>query len=297
MSGNRASQTSDGLFTTERNDTYPYIDSKKVNLKGKNVFITGASKGLGKATAISFAQAGASGIALGARSSLEPVVQEVLQAAKNAGHPEPRISTVSLDVTNRESVDAAAKKVSQDLDGRIDILINNAGYFAELKAIQDIDPDKWWRNYEVNVKGPFLVFRAFHPLLLKSSLKILINVVSVGAIMTLPLSSAYGPSKLATLRITEQINQDNGEGKEGILAIAVHPGGVMTEMGKLLPEELHVLLPDTPQLSGDTLAWLGAERREWLGGRYVSANWDMEELSGKKEEIVKRDLLKMRLAV
>lgn len=284
-------------MSTDRTDTYPYIDPKKANLKGKNVFITGASRGLGKATAISYAQAGASGIALGARSSLEPVVQEVLQAAKNAGHPEPRITAVSLDVTSRESVDAAAKKVSQDLDGRVDILINNAGYFFELQEIQDIDPDEWWRMWEVNVKGPYLVFRAFHPLLLKSSLKILVNVVSVGAVVLLPLSSAYGPSKLATLRITEQINQDNGEGKDGILAIAVHPGGVLTDMGKLLPEHLHELLPDTPQLSGDTLAWLGAERREWLGGRYVSANWDLEELSGKKEEIVEKDLLKVRLAV
>lgn len=290
-------QTSGGLVSTERSDTYPYIDPKKANLKGKNVFITGASKGLGKATAISYAQAGASGIALGARSSLESVAQEVLQAAKNAGHPEPRIATVSLDVTSRESVEAAAKQISQDLDGSIDILVNNAGYLAEFKDIQDMDPDEWWRTYEVNVKGPYLVFRAFYPLLLKSSLKILINVVSVGAFIMLPQSAAYGSSKLATVRITEQINQDNGEGKDGILAIAVHPGGVMTDMGKVLPEHLYSLLPDTPELSGDILAWLGAERREWLGGRYVSANWDMEELSAKKEEIVKRDLLKVQLAV
>ena len=220
-----------------------------------------------------------------------------MEAAKNAGHPEPQITTVNLDVVSRESVEAAAKQVSRDLDGRIDILVNNAGYFAELTSIQDSDPDEWWRNYEVNVKGPYLVFRAFHPLLLKSSLKIVINVISIGAVTTLPGNSAYGPSKLATLRVTEHINQDNGEGKDGILAIAVHPGGVMTEMGSRLPEDLHHLLPDTPELSGDTIAWLGAERREWLGGRYVSAAWDMEELSAKKDEIVKRDLLKVRLAV
>jgi hypothetical protein len=82
-----------------------------------------------------------------------------------------------------------------------------------------------------------------------------------------------------------------------MVAIAVRPGGVMTELAANMPEVMHHLLVDTPQLAGDTLAWLGSERREWLGGRYVNAAWDMEELSGKKDDIVKRDLLKVRMAV
>ncbi|EOA85113.1 uncharacterized protein SETTUDRAFT_179657 [Exserohilum turcica Et28A] len=285
------------FVSTKRHDTYPYIDPKNFNLKGKHVFITGASKGLGKATALSYAQAGASSIALGARSSLESVAQEVVEAAKSAGHPAPRITTLSLDVTSEESVEAAANQVSKDFDGRIDILINNAGYLSTLKPIPESTPSEWWRMFEVNLKGPYLVFRAFYPLLLKSSLKIVINVVSVGGITTLPHNNAYGTSKMAMIRVTEFINQDHGEGKDGIVAVAVHPGAIPTDMGLGLPEYMHTHLIDTPALAGHTLLWLGAERREWLGGRYVSACWDLEELSAKKEEIMKKDFLKMRLKI
>ncbi|KNG44456.1 GMC oxidoreductase [Stemphylium lycopersici] len=283
------------FVTTDRHDTYPYINPKNVNLQGKNVLITGASKGIGKVTAVSYAKAGASSIALGARSSLESVVKDVLEAAKSAGHPEPRIVTFNIDVTSQESVEAAAKKVSSEFDGRLDILINNAGYLSDFAAIPDSDPLEWWRSYEVNVKGTYLVTHAFWSLLLASSSKIIINVASIGAVTTAPHNSAYGTSKSAAMRFTEYINQDHGEGNEGMVAIAVHPGGVQTELGLGMPEHMHGFLVDTSELAGDTLLWLGAERREWLGGRYVSANWDLEELSAKKEEIVKRDLLKLRM--
>jgi NAD(P)-dependent dehydrogenase (short-subunit alcohol dehydrogenase family) len=202
-----------------------------------------------------------------------------------------------LDVTSRTSVEAAAKDVSKTFDGKLDILINNAGYLAGFAGIPDSDPDEWWRDWEVNVKGTYLVTRAFWPLLLASPLKIIINIASIGAVLTVPQNSSYASAKLATLRFTEYINQDHGKGKDGMLTIAVHPGAVKTELALRMPEAIHEVLVDTPALAGDTLAWLGCERRVWLGGRYVSATWDMEELSGRREEIVKGDLLKVRLAV
>lgn len=71
----------------------------------------------------------------------------------------------------------------------------------------------------------------------------------------------------------------------------------MTDLAKGMPEVMMPYLVDTPELAGDTICWLGAERREWLGGRYVSANWDMEEVCGRRAEIEKGDLLKMRIAI
>jgi NAD(P)-dependent dehydrogenase (short-subunit alcohol dehydrogenase family) len=266
-------------------------------LSGKSVLITGASKGVGKATAISYAKAGASFIALAARSSLSTIAQEVKDAATHAGRPEPKILTISLDVTDRASVSAAAQQVSTAFDNRLDILINNAGYLSSFSSIADSDPDEWWRDWEVNVKGVYLVTRAFWPLLLASTLKTIINVSSIGAVAIPPMSSAYGSTKLAVLRFTEYIEQDHGVAKDGLCAISVHPGGVLTELAQNMPKEMHGWLKDTPELAGDTLTWLGAERREWLAGRYVSATWDMGELEGRKEEIVQGDLLKVRLAV
>lgn len=93
---------------------------------GHYVFITGASKGVGRATAISFAKAGAAGIAIGARSSLDDVEKEIVAAAKAAGKPTPKILKLKLDVQNYDEVKNAAKLTEQEF-GKVDILINNAG--------------------------------------------------------------------------------------------------------------------------------------------------------------------------
>lgn len=284
-------------FTKDRHDTYAYIEPSRVDLTGKYVLITGAAGGIGRATATSYARAGASRIAIADLSSLDDVVQEIKEAAANSKHPEPIVIPVKLDVTDRASVQAAVKPILEAFDGRLDVLINNAGYLSRSVGIPDTDPDDWWRDFEVNVKGVYLMTHTFWPLLLKSSTKIILNLGSIAAVSNTPLCSSYGSAKLAVLRFTEYIVQDHGEGKDGILAIAVHPGGIKTKLGANLPEELHDYLIDTPQLAGDTLMWLGAERREWLAGRYVSSCWDMEELEGRREEIVKGDLLKVKLAL
>lgn len=283
---------------TIHHDTYPGIDPTKLDLKGKHIFITGASKGVGKAAAISFAKAGATAIALGARSPLSAVVEATKLAALQAGHQEPRILSLHLDVTDRASVEAAAKKTSDAFGGRVDILLNNAGYLADYTSLVDTDPDEWWHEYAVNMKGPYLVTRAFLPLLLASPHKVLLNVSSIGALMIGACSSAYATSKLALLRFTEIVDLEHGPGtQDGVLAIGVHPGGVKTELALHLPERYHAGLVDTPELAGDALVWLTGERREWLAGRYVSVNWDVGELEGRKGEIVKGDLLKVRMAV
>ena len=64
-----------------------------------------------------------------------------------------------------------------------------------------------------------------------------------------------------------------------------------------IPEHYHSLLCDTPELCGDSIAWLAAEKRDWLAGRYVSVRWDMKELLAKREKIETGDLLKVRMDV
>jgi hypothetical protein len=64
-----------------------------------------------------------------------------------------------------------------------------------------------------------------------------------------------------------------------------------------MPEELKFVFTETAELPADTVVWLTAEKRAWLGGRYVNATWDMEQLEEKKDAIVKGDKLKVKLDV
>lgn len=84
---------------------------------------------------------------------------------------------------------------------------------------------------------------------------------------------------------------------QGLLAISLDPGGVFTDMAANSPAHIQALLIDTPELSADTLVWLTKDRKEWLAGRVMIVNWDVEELVAKKEEVVKGDKLKVRLVV
>lgn len=86
-------------------------------------------------------------------------------------------------------------------------------------------------------------------------------------------------------------------GSKGILPIAIHPGGVLTQMATGVPEEYKSLMEDTAELAADFVVWLTKERKEWLSGRYISCKWDAIELEGKKYEIVEGDNLKVRMAV
>jgi NAD(P)-dependent dehydrogenase (short-subunit alcohol dehydrogenase family) len=279
---------------TIHHDTYAAIDPTKANLTGKSVFITGASKGVGKATAISYARSGASKIAVAARSSLSSVKEDVIAAAQNAGKPEPEVLCLELDVSDVKSVDNAARTVGEKW-GSLDILVNNAGYLESWKPIAETDPEAWWMSWEINVKGVYLVTRALLPLLLKGELKTIVNLSSIGAHRDRPGASGYQTSKFAVLRFSEFIISEYGE--QGILAFSLHPGGILTELASNMPSHMHAMLDDTVELAGDTINWLTNERREWLNGRYISCNWDVDELVEKKESIVKGDLLKVRMAV
>ncbi|KAK6338421.1 hypothetical protein TWF730_002483 [Orbilia blumenaviensis] len=282
-------------FVKYHHDTYPAINPLNTNLSGKSVVITGASKGVGYATALSFAAAGCSKIAIAARSPLDKLHDEILLTARNAGRGPPLIVSQAVDVTSEEDVKSFAETVTEKFNNKLDILINNAGYLEEWTPISESQSDEWWKTWEINIKGLYLCSKYFIPLVLNSETKTVINVSSNGAHNTTYGASAYQTSKFAVCRLAEFMTNDYWE--RGLVAMAVHPGSVMTELAKGMPEYMHELLVDTPQLPADTMVWLGSERREWLAGRFVCTNWDIEELEGKKRDIEDGDLLKFRLVV
>ncbi|KAI1386833.1 NAD(P)-binding protein [Hypoxylon trugodes] len=267
-----------------------------MDFKGKAVFINGASRGLGRSMSVSFAKAGASMIALGARSDLSVTIAEMKAAVSSLGRPDPQILPINFDVTDRKSVEEAAAQVEKNF-GRIDIIINNSGKF-EWATILESDPDEWWKTFKVNL-GCYLVAHAFVPLMLKGGNKTIVTVSSVGAHLKIPGLNAYQISKMAVLRLSEFIVEEYGD--KGVLAYCIHPGNIVTELlaGGLdsLDPIYRPVFTETAELSADSLVYLTSQKRDWLGGRYINVTWDLPELMDKKDEIVQGDKLKIKLVI
>lgn len=279
------------------NDVYPDIQaSTKANLSSRSVLITGTATpgGVGRATALAFAEAGASTIVLADVLDFGNLEDEIYAAARAARKPVPKILVFQMDVTNVNSVANTAREIEAEVGG-LDILINNAGYLAPYDTLTEADPDTFWRPWDVNLKGTFNVTRAYLPLMLNKSggLKTVVNLSSIGALIAVPGGGSYRTSKLAVLRWTEVLQLDYED--QGLLAYCIHPGAIMSKLAENLPVSLQRTLQDKPELAANTLAWLTQERRPWLGGRYVSCTWDMPELMSRREEIFKGDKLKMRM--
>lgn len=208
-------------------DTYPAIDPSQADLTGKAVFVTGGSRGLGRVMVLSFARAGASFIAVGARSDLSHVAKDTAAAALSANRPAPKFLAIKLDIADPQSVTDAAAAVEKEF-GRCDIVVNNAGVIGNFALIGDSNPDVWWSVLEVNLRGPYLISHAFLPLLLKTGDAYVVNVSSVGAHLVGPTLSAYQTSKLAVLRFTQFLDAEYAG--RGIISFAIHPGNIPTDI-------------------------------------------------------------------
>ena len=256
--------------------------------------MSGASKGVGRAAAISFVKAGVAAIAIAARSDLSSLEREMQEAAIAAGKPVPHIESIHLDILDLQSVERAAQ-ITSDAFGRLDVLINNAGAMEVFESTLDSNPDQWWQTWTVNVRGTFLLTRALLHLMLKGGDKQIVMLTSIGAFMPTSGGSGYQISKLALLRYTDYLNIEYGA--QGVVAYGLHPGAIPTDIGLTMPRFLHAKLIDKPELAADTMVFLVSEKREWLRGRYISCTWDMPEFLEKREEIVSEDKLKMKLVL
>jgi NAD(P)-dependent dehydrogenase (short-subunit alcohol dehydrogenase family) len=280
---------------------YPAIDPKaalKGSASGKIIFIAGASQGIGQATAVAFAQAGAQAIYLTARSekALLKTKTQVRQA-----NSETQCEYMVCDVTDEEQVQASIKDCVAKFGG-IDVVDSNAGYLNQWKKIGESDTSSWWKTWEVNLKGTYYVIRYTMSHLIESAKKHsargstgghLILISSIGAQLVRPTASDYQTTKHAINRLCEFVNVDHGG--EGIKCFSVHPGGVLTVLAKNMPKELHANLVDEPDLAAGFIVWLCSGQADWAKGRYLSSNWDIDELTQLKDQIVEDDLLVNRL--
>ncbi|MCP4762174.1 MAG: SDR family oxidoreductase, partial [archaeon] len=146
---------------------YSEIDPRttlKGSASGKTIFLSGASQGIGRATAVAFAQAGAEAIYLIARSEkkLEETKSKIMKA-----NPKTQCTYMICDVTHADQVKAAVEDCVTKFGG-IDVADANAGVLDKWDKIGESDITRWWRSWEVNLKGTYYVARFCLPYLIKS---------------------------------------------------------------------------------------------------------------------------------
>ncbi|KAF2424523.1 NAD(P)-binding protein [Tothia fuscella] len=270
-------------------DVYPAVDPRNAELSkaGKIVLVTGASRGLGRhGISFAFAHAGAKAIIITARKIEALAETEALIKKIN---PDVEVLKVALEVTNEDSVKAAFKTIGERYS-TVDILVNNAGLFGSSdQPLASADPLAWWGDFEVNVRGTFLVTKHFLTFIGPEKKDAHLIYLSSGAgLMVIPGGSAYSITKLADLQMAAFAAAENPHLK----VMAFHPGIVLTDMAT---EMFKPYAKDTPELSGAVINWLASEQAGFLSGRYITANWDVKEIIARKDEIVEKNLLTVGL--
>jgi len=271
---------------TSHRDPYPALSpSKPENAQGgKLIIITGGGSGIGAAAAKIWAEAGASGIVIAARSAdkIEQVAQELKLI-----NPGLTVLTVPTDVTNEKDVQNLYVQVQQKFGRHADVLLNVAGYMEDAKIIGEQDVDTWFKGFEVNVKGFYSVVHHYIKSQpdSKSPRGTIIQVSSGLAGITQVSGSAYSISKLAGQRFTEFIDTEY----PALRAFTVMPGIVATDMP---PATFQPFALDHVNLVGMLALYLSGVRADYLKGSLVSVNWDVEELEAHKNDIQTKKLLK-----
>jgi meso-butanediol dehydrogenase/(S,S)-butanediol dehydrogenase/diacetyl reductase len=183
--------------------------------EGRVVIVTGAGSGIGAACCDLFQQEGAT------------VIEWDLKPTHASG--------VAVDVSHWESVNAAAQEI-QARHGRVDILVNCAGVITPNLPAEDVDPQDYRKNFDVNVMGIVHTTKALHPLLAASDVAAVVNVASQAALVSLPHQTAYSASKGAVASLTRALAIDWAV--QGIRVNAVCPGFTATPMamGQMTPE-------------------------------------------------------------
>jgi 3-oxoacyl-[acyl-carrier protein] reductase len=236
--------------------------------------VTGGGRGIGANIARKLAEDGWD-VVIAARTvaQVEAVADEIDGRA------------VALDVTDREAVEGAVADA-----GPVDLLVANAGISNREGATWEIEPEDWWRTFEVNVLGVHLCCRAVIPGMLERGSGRIVITGSGAAYLPNQRTTAYPASKAAVCRYGESLA---GELAGQIPVFFFSPGLVRTDMTASAPDDA----PWTPpELAPRLVAALATGRYDALAGRYLHAEHDdLDDLLSRIDDVRELDLNAIRL--
>ena len=190
------------------------------SLKGKVAFVTGAARGIGKATAIALAK---EGVNVGLLARTEDTLKQVAASLESIGV---KVAYATADVSSQAQVEAAIEALTNQL-GPADILINNAG-IATFGTVLEMNTEEWKNIIDTNVLGTYYVTRAVLPQLIEKNGGDIINIASTSGLSGAATSSAYSASKFAVIGFSESLAQEVR--RNNIRVTALNPSTVATDL-------------------------------------------------------------------
>jgi NAD(P)-dependent dehydrogenase (short-subunit alcohol dehydrogenase family) len=257
--------------------------------------VTGASRGIGRATALALADAGC-GVGLLARSREALEETRVLVAGRGVG-----AASTAADVTDPEAVECAVAEVERKL-GPVDALVNNAGSLRAIGPLWEVEAGDWWADVHTSLGGAFATCRAVVPGMVERRAGRIVNVVSYSAARPAPYESGYAAGKAALASLTEALATSLAE--YGVQAFSVAPGFTSSEMTRHLVESEagRRWLPEAGTgrvvaavQSAELIAALALGAADELTGRFLHTLDDLETLLARLDEIRRDDLYALRL--
>jgi NAD(P)-dependent dehydrogenase (short-subunit alcohol dehydrogenase family) len=240
-------------------------------LEGKVAIVTGGARALGQAYAVRLAQEGAKVVIADILDGGESV-----EAVKKQGGDAVYVHT---DVTSEDSTREMARK-SHEHFGRIDILVNNAAFFANLvkKPFYDIPVEEWDKVMAVNLRGPFLCAKAVYPYMKRQGKGKIINISSGTFFKGLPLFLHYVVSKGGNVALTRSLAREVGSA--GICVNTIAPGYTETEYLKENPQDppevrkavissRSIQRPEVPEDLTGTVVFLASDDSDFVTGQTI----------------------------
>ena len=247
------------------------------NMKGKVVLITGASSGIGKATAEAFAEKGASVVVAARRKEeLDALVESIQKSGGKA-------SAIKTDVSNAKSVEQMVAHAIK-IYGQLDYAVNNAGIEGEFNAITDLSEEDWDQVININLKGTFLCLKYQAKAMIDSGNGgAIVNIGSVNSFLGFPTGSAYVTSKHGLIGLTSSVSAELGP--QGIRVNLLCPGIVDTPMHQrirkdfgdeiydvgILPK-VHLQRAGQPQEMAKTIVFLCSDESSYITGSTLTAD-------------------------
>ena len=238
----------------------------------KIAFITGSSRGIGRAVAVRLAEEGYA-VAVNCLQSIG-LAEELAGSLRRQGYA---AAALQADVADRAAITAAIRRAEEALGGPISLLVNNAGV-AEQHLFQDVSDTFWRRIFAVNVDGAFHTIQAVLPAMLHEKEGCIINISSIWGQRGASCEVAYSTTKAALIGLTRSLAMELAP--SGIRVNCVAPGVIDTDMVQVLGAETLADLAretplgrlGTPEDVAEAVAFLAGERASFLTGQVLTAD-------------------------